>query len=236
MNKFWFNYQELSCVVLCAGKGSRLLSSRGEPKAMVKINNKPILGYIIDYWKHFTDDFIFVVGYKKEEIIKFAKAQSINSRFVEQRIPKGIGDALMQARELIRERFIVILGDCICKGRFIFPRNMQQGIGVCKTENIEDIKHSYSVEIKNNYVYRVEEKPERIINELCGIGFYFFDSRIFGYIKNTKPSKLRNEVEITDVIQNMIDAKELIHPIFFEGDYINVTYPEDLYRAINIIK
>lgn len=231
MNKLWFQYPKLRCVVLCAGEGSRMLSLNQEPKAMFKIKNKPILGYIVDYWKQFTKDFIFVVGYKKEMLIKFVKRLSINSRFIEQKRPNGIAHALMCTKNVVSERFIVVLGDCICKGRFNFPLDMQQGIGVCKTENIEDIKQSYSIEIKGDYIYRVKEKPKRVTNNLCGLGFYFFDKRVFNYIKMTKPSKLRNEIEITDVIQNMINTKELIRPIFFKGKYLNITYPEDIYRA-----
>ena len=48
------------------------------------------------------------------------------------------------------------------------------------------------------------------------------------YIDKTPPSNLRNEIEITDVIQNMIDNKEQIKPVFFKGNYLNVTFPEDL--------
>jgi dTDP-glucose pyrophosphorylase len=63
------------------------------------------------------------------------------------------------------------------------------------------------------------------------MGVYFFDKRVFDYIRKTPPSALRSEVEITDVIQNMIDAGERIAPVWFKGKYINVTYPEDIRKA-----
>ena len=68
------------------------------------------------------------------------------------------------------------------------------------------------------------------------MGFYFFNRKVFDYIRKTKPSSLRNEIEITDVIQNMIDDGQSITPVFFDGDYINLTYAEDLNRAKLMLK
>ena len=51
------------CVVLCAGRGVRITPySEKIPKVMVKIKKKPVLRYVIDYWKDYTDDFTFIVG------------------------------------------------------------------------------------------------------------------------------------------------------------------------------
>lgn len=229
MNRPWSGYKNLKCVILCAGKGRRTLPhSSGKAKAMIEINGKPLLGYVVNYWKRFTNHFIFVVGYKKEQIMEFVKELPTNSQFVEQKELKGIAHALLCAESFLGNRFIVVLGDCICKGNFDFPKDMEQGVGVWKTNNLQDIKRSYSIEIRGDLISKVKEKPKRIINNLCGMGFYFFNRRVFDYIRLTKPSKLRNEIEITDVIQKMIDGGEKIRPVFFEGNYLNITYPKDL--------
>ena len=232
----WTNYKGLKCVVLCAGKGTRLHPKTIEKtKVMIKIKNKPILSYVIDYWRKYTKDFIFVVKFKKEDVIEFASQLPINSQFVEQKELRGIADAVLCTKDFVSDRFIVVLGDCICKGNFDFPKNMKQGIGVWRTNNVEDIKRSYSIKIKNDFVLEMKEKPKEVFNNLCGMGFYFFDKIVFDYIKLTKPSKLRNETEITDVIQNMINAGEKIMPVFFHGDYLNITYPKDLEKAEKIL-
>jgi len=233
----WFKEKDLKCVVLCAGKGTRILPhSEDMPKVMIQLDNKPILGYVIDYWKQFIKNFIFVVGYKKEQVIEYVKNFSIDSSFIEQKKLKGIADAIYHVKNLVSGNFIVVLGDCIFDGRFVFPNDMGQGVGVWETNNIEDIRRSYSVEIKGDFLNKVVEKPKEIFNNLCGMGFYFFNNKVFDYIKVTPPSKLRNEIEITDVIQNMIDGGEKIKPVFFKGHYINVTYPEDLRNWKNRLK
>ncbi|MGC8976124.1 MAG: sugar phosphate nucleotidyltransferase [Candidatus Ratteibacteria bacterium] len=228
MSNFFKN--KVKCVVLCAGKGSRLEESH-LPKSMVMVKNKPIIYYIIKFWQKFTDEFIFVVGYKKEKIIEYVKNLNIKSEFVEQTELKGIGYAVSLIKDYVGKKFIVVLGDCICKGKFYFPEEMHQGIGVWETDKDEDIKRSYSVEIEKEIVVKVVEKPKILINNLCGMGFYFFDKIVFDYIKITPPSPLRNEIEITDVIQKMIDNGEVIKPVFFKGFYINITFKEDLFIA-----
>lgn len=220
------------CVILCAGKGSRLLpDSIEKPKVMLNVHNKPILAYIIDYWRNFTDDFIFVVKFKKEEIIKYVKDMPVRSQFVEQEELKGIANAVSYVKDKVSDNFIVVLGDCYCKGHFNFSKDMEQGIGVWETNNRDDIKQSYAVRIKDNLVSYVKEKPKRVFNNLCGMGFYFFNKKVFGYISSAKPSNIRNEIEITDVIQNMIEDGSRLVPVFFKGDYLNITYPRDLKKA-----
>lgn len=235
-NNSWTKYKGLKCVVLCAGEGKRILpDSIEKPKVMIEIRNKPLLSYVVDYWNRYTDDFIFVVGYKKEQVTEFVTQLPINPQFVEQKELRGIAHAILCAKELVSNRFIVVLGDCICRGEFHFPANMEQGVGVWETEEVEDIKQSYSVNTKDNLVCHVEEKPKQVSNNLCGMGFYFFNKRVFDYIKFTKPSLLRGEVEITDTIQNMIDSGEKIAPVLFQGSYLNITYPEDLVKAESLL-
>ncbi|MCK4649183.1 NTP transferase domain-containing protein, partial [bacterium] len=135
----WLDYPRLKCVVLCAGGGRRAFPlSRDKAKVMIPVKKKPILDYVVNYWKRFTNDFIFVVKYRKEQVIGFAEQLPIDSQFVEQKELKGIAHALSYTEDLVPDRFIVVLGDCIYKGKFNFPEDMEQGIGVWRTKNAED--------------------------------------------------------------------------------------------------
>jgi dTDP-glucose pyrophosphorylase len=226
----WFE-KPLKCVVLAAGKGSRAYPATLTcPKVLLPLHGVPAIRYIIDFWQQFTKDFIFVVGYKKEMVIDYVSTLDIRPEFVEQTELKGIAHAVQLARPLVTPNFILVLGDCYCNGTFKFPEIMDQGIGVWETKNEDYIKQSYSVEIDNYSVKRVVEKPKALVNDYCGMGFYFFNTRIFKYIQATAPSKLRNEIEITDAIQNMVSAGEPVTAVPFTGDYVNITYENDIDR------
>lgn len=228
----WGDGQRVPCVIICGGKGYRLKPYTQEiAKSMIPINGKPILYYILAYWGKYTSQFIFMLKHHKDSIIDYVERLPYKSFFVVEEEVKGIAHAILQAQPLSGERFIVVLGDCPCKGSFEFSSEMEQGIGVWETGDQEHIKRNYSVEILGSKVARVEEKPRRLVNNLCGMGVYFFNQKIFNYIRITKPSPLTNQVEITDVIQEMIEGGEIITPVFFHGNYINITFPQDLEKA-----
>lgn len=226
----WFK-NPVTCVVLAAGKGTRAYPATLEmPKVILPVHGEPGIKRVVEFWKQFSDDFIFVVGYKKEMVMEYISTLPIKARFVEQKELKGIAHAVFQVKEMVTENFIVVLGDCLCKGEFSFPAAMSQGVGVWKTDNPDAIKQSYSIEIKDNRIARVVEKPKALINDLCGMGYYFFTSTVFEHIPKTPPSSLRNEVEITNVIQRMINAGMPVAPVTFSGKYINITYEKDVER------
>ena len=55
---------------LAAGRGSRLNDkTKNLPKCLVKVKNKPIINYLINFKKYFSKT-IFVCGYKYKKIIK----------------------------------------------------------------------------------------------------------------------------------------------------------------------
>lgn len=221
------------CVVICGGPGTRLNPiTMDMPKSLIPVKGKPILYYIVDFWRAYTNDFVFILNYKKEDIMKFVRTLPIRAEFIEETgEPKGIASALTYAKKMAGEDFILVLGDCICKGEFVFPADMRQGVGVWQTDNPDDIKQSYSVEIKDNKIIRVVEKPSVLSNNLCGLGFYFFNQKIFDAICRTRPSLIKKRVELTDSIQTMIENGEEIYPVFLKGEYLNLTYPEDIKKA-----
>jgi dTDP-glucose pyrophosphorylase len=233
----WFSTGEISCVVLAAGEGKRLYPhTLSSPKVLLSVGGRPLLAHVVDYWSRFTENFIFVLHYKGDLVEDFVRQLSVRSVCVEQKELKGIANAVECASPYVSERFILVLGDCFADGQFYFPKEMVQGIGVWQTNDKDAIRHSYSVEHEQGMVYRVVEKPKTLPNDLCGLGFYFFDRRVFEYIKWTPPSPLRAEVEITDVIQQMIDGGEQIAAVPYKGSYVNITVPADIRRVEKILE
>jgi dTDP-glucose pyrophosphorylase len=231
------------CVVLCAGKGTRMGSEH--PKVLIEVNKKAILQYVIDFWKPQVERFIFVIGYKSFEITKYLGQSGLkNYKIVVQKEQKGIAHALLQTESILSGNFVVALGDCVQKGHFMYPKSLQLGCGVWDGAGLDEIYKSYSVFIlscgdKEDWISKVIEKPKMvddIENSHCGMGTYFMDVSCFKYIKNTNPSQLRNEIEITDVIQNMINEGEEITPVRFDGEYINMTSPKDIIEAKRMLK
>ena len=234
---FTHGRNDLTCVVICAGKGTRILpNSKDMPKTMILLNGRPIVHYIVEYWRKYTNNFFFIVGYKKNHIINYVRQLGIQSKFIEQKELRGIAHAISLAKDVVSNNFIVVLGDCLCLGTFSLYGAMIQGVGVWKTESFENIRTNYAVIIEGDRISQVIEKPKETYNNFCGMGIYFFNKNLFRYIEKTRPSILRNEIEITDVIQTMIHSHERFTPVYFNGEYINITFPQDITTAEDLLR
>ena len=64
------------------------------------------------------------------------------------------------------------------------------------------------IEIYDNKIVSIEEKPIAPKSSLVITGLYFYDSTIINKVKKLKPSK-RNELEITDINKDYLSSNNL---------------------------
>jgi dTDP-glucose pyrophosphorylase len=183
---------------------------------------------VLDGWRPYTSRFVFVVKQGKEEVIEFAQQLPIDADFVEPVELRGIANGLSYVEGLVQEPFIVVLGDCFHTGSFEFPPDMEAGVGVLPHATEAQVRRNFAVHVNDDRIVRVVEKPTEVDTDLCGMGFYFFPPSVFDAIRRTRPSPRTNEVEITDVLQTLIDDGVTLRPVWLRGSYINVTHPPDL--------
>jgi NDP-sugar pyrophosphorylase family protein len=107
----------MQAVILAAGRGSRMGKLTEKlPKPMLEVAGKTLLEHKFDALPESVHEIIIIVGYLKETIIeKFG--DSYNGKrliYIEQEnIVGGTMDALLQAKEHIAEKFLVMMGDDI---------------------------------------------------------------------------------------------------------------------------
>lgn len=208
--------------------------TRALQKSMVEVGGHPLLYHILQYWRRYCTRFVFVAHHAAEQIDAFRRTIDAETVIVVEEEPLGIARAVRQAAAYVADPFVTVLGDCLCDGNFRFPPAMAHGIGVTAADDVGTIQRSYSVEVAGERVTRVIEKPEHVVNDLCGMGVYFFSSSVFDHIDSTAVSPRTGRVEITDVVQHMIDGGLRVVPAWFTGTYVNVTYPADLRVARRI--
>lgn len=66
LNQIYTNQKGKSLIISCAGTGTRL--GLGQTKALIKIKNKPLIYYQLEYFYH-IEDVRVVVGFQAEELI-----------------------------------------------------------------------------------------------------------------------------------------------------------------------
>ena len=58
--------RNLSLVILCGGKGKRLGNiTKKTPKPLIKINKKPFIEYLINFYQRYNFDKIYLIGHYK---------------------------------------------------------------------------------------------------------------------------------------------------------------------------
>tara|TARA_B110000037_G_scaffold222593_1_gene298198 strand:+ start:2583 stop:3368 length:786 start_codon:yes stop_codon:yes gene_type:complete len=106
-------------VVLCGGKGSRLGAlGKKIPKTLVKVQNKEILWYIIQFLKFSGfNNIILPLGYRGEQIKKFLKKNNnfgIQIQTFNTGINSNIGSRIKKITNYIKEpNFLLLNGDAI---------------------------------------------------------------------------------------------------------------------------
>jgi dTDP-glucose pyrophosphorylase len=100
----------------------------------------------------------------------------------------------------------------------------------------EMIKRNFAIlcDDDGRRVRRVIEKPRHTTSNLKGSGLYTFDLPVFDAVRRTPRTAMRDEYEITDTVQIMIDdGYTILHSPTVSED-INLTVPSDLLK-INLL-
>lgn len=230
-------------VILAAGKGSRLRPITEEyPKPLLPIHGKPLIEYQINLLKMAgVEDIIIVAGHHGLEIARhFGRGTrfGVKFRYAEQSRLLGIAHALTAAAPLINKPFYLFLGDIFFKTYGLhrmyqlWEKMDANAVLGTKIENdLTALKRNFEVICdKNGKVLKVIEKPRTVIGNLKGCGIYFFDLSIFDALSVTPRTAMRDEYELTNSIQILIEnGAEVYHcPIILED--VNLTYPKDLLK------
>jgi len=228
-------------VILAAGKGSRMYPfSSHFPKPLLPVCNKPILEYHIEAMVSVgIRDIFMVIGHYGFEIVKAlggGEEYGVTLHYVDQEETKGIAHAVGRLEPYLDTAFLLFLGDIYFQadqlGRMLDTFARDEVSAVLATKEERDpaaIRRNFAVvEDDQGYVRRVMEKPRYIVNTLKGCGLYLFDLHIFDAIRRTPRTAMRDEYEITDSIQILIDDGFKVKSQCVVQEDTNLTFPSDL--------
>ncbi len=230
----------MQAVVLAAGKGTRLRPlTENKPKAMVEIDDQPLVQYCFDKLIELgAEELIVVVGYEKDCIIEhFGDAyRDVPITYTEQEEQNGLAHALLTAEEHVDDDFMLMLGDNVFEANLhdVLRRHREDRADAAFL--VEEVPWEeasrYGVCDTNDYgeIVEVIEKPDDPPTNLVMTGFYTFTPAIFHACQLIQPSD-RGEYEISDAIDLLIQSGRTIDAIGLDGWRIDVGYPEDREEA-----
>jgi glucose-1-phosphate thymidylyltransferase len=230
-------------LILSGGKGTRLRPlTYTSAKQLVPIANKPVLFYGVEaIVAAGIKDIGVVVGDTREEI---QAALGDGSRFgarvtyIEQDAPRGLAHAVLISEPFLKgEPFVMYLGDNVIADGITALVDDYRKLG-CNSQillaKVPNPSQFGVAELENGRVVRLTEKPKQPKSDLALVGVYMFDDSIFEAVKAIRPSP-RNELEITDAIQWLVDHGKSVHPHLVSGWWKDTGKIEDMLEANRII-
>jgi len=230
-------------LILSGGKGTRLRPlTFTQAKQLMPVANKPVLFYGIEALKEAgIEEIGIVVGDTKQEIVEAVgdgKRWDVKVTYIEQEEPLGLAHAVMISEDFLgKDPFVMYLGDNILKTGILslvqeFKQRTPNSL-ILLTE-VPNPQMFGVAELREGRVVRLVEKPKKPKSKLALVGVYMFDFHVFEAVKAIKPS-WRNELEITDAIQYLVDHGYEVQPHLVSGWWKDTGKIEDILEANRLI-
>jgi len=230
-------------LILSGGKGTRLRPlTFTQAKQLVPVANKPVLFYGIEALKEAgIKEIGIIVGDTKEEIkdaVGDGTRWGISISYIEQEAPLGLAHAVKISEDFLEEEpFVMYLGDNILKSgiqSLVDEFKEKKPNSLILLTEVPDPQMFGVAELENGKVLKLVEKPKKPMSNLALVGVYMFDFHIFEAVKAIKPS-WRNELEITDAIQYLVEHGYEVHPHLVTGWWKDTGKLEDILDANRLI-
>ena len=240
-------------VIPAAGLGTRFLpATKALAKEMLPIVDKPTIQFIVEealksgikdilvvtgkskrsIEDHFDSNFELEYNLKekgKNDLLKLVdETTGIGLHFIRQSHPRGLGDAVLQAKAFVgNEPFVVMLGDDLMDitndkaathastiAVMQVPHEEVSAYGVIAPQG-EGVNGLYSVE-----KFVEKPAPEDAPSDLAIIGRYLLTPEIFEILEKQTPGA-GNEIQLTDAIDTL-NKTQRVFAREFKGDRYDV--------------
>jgi len=198
-------------VILAGGLATRLRPLTWVTnKHLLPIYNKPMIYYSLEAMVRAGIREVLLLSSPDHcgdftNLLKSGEEFGLNIYYGVQHNPKGgIANAISYARDFADgEKILVILGDNIFGASLrdtVYEFEKQdKGAIVYGVKMPGDARQYGVIEMDSSgRVLSIEEKPEKPKSDIVQTGIYFYDERVFDFIKRLKPSA-RGELEVTDL-------------------------------------
>ena len=220
--------RRLYAVVLAAGQGTRMRSSR--PKPLHLLCGRPMVAHVIDALAEVaTERVVVVVGHGGDQVAKVLQEQApphVPIEFVEQRVQRGTGDAASVGLTGLPNELddddedidvVVLPGDTpllrppTLAGLVRTHRETDAAATLLTAEIDEPFGYGRVIRSRDGRVARVVEESdatddEREIREVCTSIYCFRRSVLAPALRRLSPENAQGEYYLTDAVAVLHDA------------------------------
>lgn len=232
-------------IVLAGGAGTRLDPiTRVASKQLQPVYDKPMIYYPLATLIESGISDILVISTvddtpRFEDLLGDGRQWGIDIAYAIQQEPNGIAEAFLIGESFIGDdRVALILGDNIFYGGVEFNRvvdSFTTGATIFGYAVRDPRRYGVAEVDGSGSVISIEEKPERPRSKLAVPGFYLYDNKVVGFVKNQEKSA-RGELEITDLNRTYLERGELVlHTLSRGVAWLDSGTHDSLLEAANYI-
>jgi glucose-1-phosphate thymidylyltransferase len=218
--------------------------AKDRPKHLIEVLGRPFLFYVLkNFMEGGVDEFVLVVGYKKEAMAQFAKEyeKEFKITLVDQfemfgEDKYGTSVPIEAAEEAVGgEDFLAIYGDNLYSPHDIARAAKKEEYNyISVLEHEEPEKYGVAVVDEDDFLSRIVEKPKEFVSNLINTGLFRFTPEIFEAVREVGPSP-RGEYELTDAIQALAEKKR-VKVMKLEDYWKDFGKPEDVPKLEDFLR
>jgi bifunctional UDP-N-acetylglucosamine pyrophosphorylase/glucosamine-1-phosphate N-acetyltransferase len=218
----------MQCVILAAGKGTRLRPLTEDcPKPLVKVAGKTLLDHIVEAIPSSVDELIIVTGYLGHMIEEYCGEEFHGRKvtYIRQEEQNGTAKALWLCKDLIKGRFLFLFADDI-HGKEDLARatSFTRSLLVASVSNPE--KFGIVVRNPDGTLGLMIEKPEHAPSNCASTGAMVLDEHVFDF---EPQSPVKGEYYLTEVIERY--AQQYPIAVVEQNKWIPIATVEDVQNA-----
>ncbi|MBE0433532.1 NTP transferase domain-containing protein [candidate division WOR-3 bacterium] len=214
---------KVNVIIPVAGEGTRLRPhTHSVPKSLLYVAGKPILGHILDSLQDLDiSNLSIVLGARGQAIVDFCGKYPYEFRYVLQEQRLGLGHAIRLGAQGLEGATLVLLGDTIID--IDYNKILDRSINVLAVREVADPRKYGVVEVKDDHVVDLIEKPKQPRSNLAIVGLYYFQdiakvADAVGYIMKNE-IKTKDEYQLTDALRHLLERGEKFKIHKIEGWY-----------------
>ncbi len=222
----------MQAVILAAGKGTRLLPiTRYVPKPLIPFWGRPFISYLLDQLVGLVDEVIIVDDPARDlERALGERWGDLPLHYVTQATPRGTGDAALQARSVVEEPFLLLLGDTCPTRATLEELIATPGAAVLTLIEVDDPENHLSISLDGDA--RVVELWSDASTVDAGV--FKFDPMIFEMLDGLPPRG--NELRVMQGVARLLEVGEKVRAVRMPGPWLQFGDHEGIAGVLRVMR
>src|SRR5271165_4720635 len=195
----------MKAVIMAGGEGTRLRPlTSNQPKPMLPMGNRPMMEHVVNLLRqHGFEDIVVTVAFMANAIRSyFGDGSEFGVRMVyaTEETPLGTAGSVLNARDELDERFVVISGDVLTDidlTSVVDFHRSKSALATIALKAVEDpLEFGIVITREDGSIERFLEKPTwgQVFSDTINTGIYVLEPEIFDYIDEGQSVDFSSEV------------------------------------------